>query len=834
MRTLAQLYTDLGWVVHPIKPAEPGDKHTGKAPFESSWQHRATPRTEAELDKFFRGTRHNIGLLCGKTSGIMVLDIDDDNFLEILTRGLDTSAWVKSNRTNEHRRGHIFFKYDPALRSQKHHLLGLEILSDGNNCVLPPSIHYSGGVYQWQPGGPGPARVPEMPDELKNRILELFKVEIKLKELLSRARPCFRKFIDDPEKLHGGEGRRFMVALATELSAAADSLKYGSNEKANCLKMVAKLIYRDEFDSARTDKEIQGIDSARPWKCSTLSLNFSDICECSQCKFKQDAQARRRVITTGGSIDTLAVAEALQAKAPIYYDTAGAYWIWTDRGYKMVDETDLLIVAKNLMGARGITNSRMKNEYLEGVRITGRERQVLPRDPAWIQFKDRVIDYLTGETFSPSPDYFFTSPLPHNLGDSEETPLIDKLFEEWVGLGRKRLLYEILAYALLDYYPIHRIFCLIGGGRNGKGQFMKLLRKFIGIENVTSTELERIEESRFETAKLYQKKAVFIGETNFSAISKTNRLKQLSGGDIVTGEWKRKSPFDFINTAKIVIATNSLPVTHDRTDGFYSRWLVIDFPNRFKEGRDVIDPIPETEFENLGRKCLRILKELLEKGGFYQEGSIEDRARMYEEKSNPVSAFIKAHCEPDPVACTVSYELFEVFDNFQNLHGYRTLSKKQFELQLMEMGYERERAKGDFKGYFIIGLRLRQAQAPTIQLQFNPDLADDRPTPQAHQEGPEKPQERPGEQAAIFTPVPGQEVPEQALEDDPALDKDIKEAVREYTSGTMYVKNLQMFIDHFFRKHPYVKDKQKVGGRIRILKENGWRPLHRKEVEVET
>lgn len=833
-RQAAQQYTELGWVIHPIKPPEPGNKNTGKAPFESAWQKRARPRTADELNKFWAGTGYNIGLLCGAASGITVIDIDDINFLSTLTRDMDTSVWVMSARDNETNRGHIFFKYVPELAAQKHHLIGLEVLSDGNNAVLPPSVHYSGGVYRWNPGGPGPDQVPVMPEQFKARLLELFKTEKKLKELLRQSRPCFRKFFETPEKLHGGDGRRFMLAAAAELKAAAQSANYGSQEALKCFRMAAKLVYREDYDRARTDKELSNVDPERTWKCQTLKENFSDICDCSQCKFKQGEaapgpgrQPRQAGAQAALNFDMLEVAQALQARVPIFYDQAGAYWIWSADGYTMTDETGLLITCKNVLHIPGLTVQKTKAEFLEGVRITGRERQVLPRDPAWIQFKDRVINFRTGETFSPTPEYFFTTPLPYNLGDSEETPLIDKLFEEWVGPDRKKLLYEILAYSLIDDYPIHRLFCLIGSGRNGKGQFMKLLRRFIGLNNVTSTELERIEESRFETAKLFQKKACFIGETSFNTLTKTNRLKQLTGGDVVTGEWKHKKPFDFLNTAKIIMATNSLPETRDRTDGFYSRWLIVDFPNRFREGADLIDPIPDKEFENLGRKSLRILKELLEAGGFYREGSIEERARVYEEKSNPVAAFIKSQCEQDPEAWTPLYELFDSFEAFQTQHGYRIITRKQFGIQLLEMGYEREKSTGgNFNGYYIQGLKLKRNGGSGIQLSFKTD-------PEAPQEAQEKPQDSPGQGTVIFTPIPGATIPQEDPDEDITQDKEIIEAARVYTAGTFYIKNIERFVEFYIKKHPYIKDKVKTGGRIRLVQRNGWRPIRKKQEKEE-
>ena len=59
------------------------------------------------------------------------------------------------------------------------------------------------------------------------------------------------------------------------------------------------------------------------------------------------------------------------------------------------------------------------------------------------------------------------------------------------------------------------------------------------------------------------------------------------------------------NNATLFIASNSMPITEDRTDGFYRRWLIIDFPNKFEEGSDPLNRINDEEYNNL---CLQLFE----------------------------------------------------------------------------------------------------------------------------------------------------------------------------------------------------------------------------------
>jgi hypothetical protein len=111
--------------------------------------------TETEIEKYWGYSRSsyfdnaNIGLQCGKRSGLTLIDVDDWNpaIWTELTAGLNIDNWLMSKRTND--RSHIFFKYTVDLKAQKHHDLGIEILTDGNNAVLPPSKHKSGRTYSF-------------------------------------------------------------------------------------------------------------------------------------------------------------------------------------------------------------------------------------------------------------------------------------------------------------------------------------------------------------------------------------------------------------------------------------------------------------------------------------------------------------------------------------------------------------------------------------------------------------------------------------------------------------------------------------------------------------
>jgi len=408
--------------------------------------------------------------------------------------------------------------------------------------------------------------------------------------------------------------------------------------------------------------------------------------------------------------------EKFRQHQPFFYDVAQLYWIWNKQEHKwtITDETDLLNELDKYCQFSGETiSSGTKNNYLESFKRIGRQHQPKPAPTKWIQFKDKAYSLSSNTTYDVTPDYFFTNPIPWELGSSSDTPELDKVITEWVGKKNLTTMHEIIAYCCYADYPISLIFCFVGSGRNGKSKFLQFLNKFLGVSNVSSTELDTLLTSRFESFKLYKKLACILGETNFGVLQKTSLLKKLTGGDLIGYELKNKKPFDDVNYAKIIISSNSLPTSDDTSEGFYRRWLIVDFPNEFVEGCDVLTRIPQQEYENLARKVTEILPKLLQERTFTNQGSIEDRRKRYVSSSNPLPIFVDAYCEKAENHYVSYNELYQGYVRFLHQNKKRKVNRKEFKTSLENEGYYAERLNrqnkdGEFQLiYWVEGLRLR-------------------------------------------------------------------------------------------------------------------------------
>jgi phage/plasmid-associated DNA primase len=218
-------------------------------------------------------------------------------------------------------------------------------------------------------------------------------------------------------------------------------------------------------------------------------------------------------------------------------------------------------------------------------------------------------------------------------------------------------------------------------------------------------ELERV--SRLRT--LFNKYANISGELKYGTLDNTNILKKLSGNDQIRAQKKHQHPFDFINHAKLIFATNELPKTTDRTDSFYRRILLIEFPYQFtgdKEKKDLIKKIPKKEFEGLAFKCASMLKGMNKKGfAFTNEKTLSEVQAEYEDLTNPIVTFLREFCLEDKSSSIPKQEFKDKLTSWLDEKNMRKHSDQEIKKEMSTLGYsdyrpssgDRQRVWNDLK-----------------------------------------------------------------------------------------------------------------------------------------
>lgn len=128
---LAHKYFEKGLIPVPIIKGR-------KNPAINDWANPDNYKREVDIADTFSNC--SIGLLLGESTGIIAVDIDKEEALNLVP----PSPVRKKGAKGETR----FFRYNGE-SSRKRHDLGIEILSNGNQTVLPPSLHPDGLNYKW-------------------------------------------------------------------------------------------------------------------------------------------------------------------------------------------------------------------------------------------------------------------------------------------------------------------------------------------------------------------------------------------------------------------------------------------------------------------------------------------------------------------------------------------------------------------------------------------------------------------------------------------------------------------------------------------------------------
>lgn len=695
-----------------------------KEPIEINWQNQNCYSYNEEKLKDHLKNGGNYGVI-GGYGNLIIIDADSKEINEIAEK-LPETLTIKTGSPEEYKKHYFFIteKEMKPIRLSKEKVGDLgDIRSVGQYVVAPNSTHPSGNLYYVEKNNPITfINTLDLKDAFSNFINT--KNEYKgcgetkdfMPDTTKRLTPYITscKMLDycRQEKLKGNTSKnlklfRYLVDIAYNRGVSADVLKEICEKQQHnwgAIKGWIKLVGEGKLEKGNCPKMKEYI-----------TFYHKDIIPevCNKCQIKTVRLSLGPVMIH----NYLENVKTFYEQQPFFFDKSNMFWFWNEdeSKYEPIDETDLMRGFDNALSLEGKTlSATIKNQYLEAFRRIGRDKHPKDSPVKWIQFKDKAYSLKSGKIYKVTPEYFFTNPIPHDLGETSDTPVMDKLFNDWVGEKYVSTLYEIMAYCCYRRYPIQVLFCLYGSGRNGKSCFLRLLNGLLGNDNVCSTDLDLIagmNKSRFEVFKLYKKLACQMGETNFGMLSSSSLLKKLTGDDLIGFEKKGKDGFDDYSYAKIIIASNSLPSSQDTSDGFYRRWVIIPFPNEFPEGKDILSSVPDVEFDNLSRKIISILPKLIDKGVFTNQGSIDERKNRYIMASNPLPLFINNCCVKGDLNYVLYGKLYMAYVNFLNYSKMRKVKMKEFKSALEDEGLWVEKTAkkngGEFvNGYWVDGLML--------------------------------------------------------------------------------------------------------------------------------
>lgn len=150
---------------------------------------------------------YNIALATGETSGVFVLDVDDEQSLTALEakHGKLPQTWTVLTGSGGK---HIYFKFDDRCKMLKNSVKfcgNLDIRTTNGYVLLPPSKHLSGNTYSWVTK-PEDVELASAPDWLIELLPKHEAKPIKIERAKTTAERCVKYLANTPPAISGSKG----------------------------------------------------------------------------------------------------------------------------------------------------------------------------------------------------------------------------------------------------------------------------------------------------------------------------------------------------------------------------------------------------------------------------------------------------------------------------------------------------------------------------------------------------------------------------------------------------------------------------------------------------
>jgi len=229
----------------------------------------------------------------------------------------------------------------------------------------------------------------------------------------------------------------------------------------------------------------------------------------------------------------------------------------------------------------------------------------------------------------------------------------------------------MMGYGLTTDNRYEKAFLLFGEGDNGKSVVLNIMKAlFQGYVSVLRlSELNHT----FRPAALIDKLVNISSEGESSDLIDDPIIKTLISGEELMVERKYRDAFAFRPFAKIVVASNHLPRTRDKSHGYFRRWLMLHFMVMIPEEQKdttLSKKIIENELDEIFYGALVGLQRLRRDKGFTVPSSSRLLLQQYQEMLNPVLVFFKECLKAIPAAHVKIGELYSRYRDWCEVNGH--------------------------------------------------------------------------------------------------------------------------------------------------------------------
>lgn len=279
--------------------------------------------------------------------------------------------------------------------------------------------------------------------------------------------------------------------------------------------------------------------------------------------------------------------------------------------------------------------------------------------------KNGILNIKKRELSPHTPIIQFTNRLPLTYDQKSICPKIIQFLKDTVGEKHLNIVQEMFGYTLIKENKIQKSFLLVGSGSNGKSTFIDLFVAFFGKTNCSAISLQDLQENKYAAAELENKYINVYPDLGHKSLDNTDKFKTITCGEEITIEMKFQRPRKIKPFCKQIYSANELPFSSDSTDGFYRRWIILKFNQKFTDANkdtDILEKLTtKEELSGLLNWALDGHDRLVKNKKFSYDLTPEQIRTLYSKISDSIQAFTDEAIYPDFEQLVSKKEIYNLY-----------------------------------------------------------------------------------------------------------------------------------------------------------------------------
>jgi putative DNA primase/helicase len=273
-----------------------------------------------------------------------------------------------------------------------------------------------------------------------------------------------------------------------------------------------------------------------------------------------------------------------------------------------------------------------------------------------------------------------------------------------------RFLQQWFGYSLTGDTREEALLFVHGVGGSGKSTAINTIAALLG-DYATAVDTETITAQKHarhstEIARLHGARMAYASETEAGRAWAENRIKQLTGGDVMTARFMRQDDFSFRPQLKLVIVGNNKPAFSNVDGAIKRRFNVMPFDRKPDAPDHGLKIALEAEFAGiLSWAILGCLE--WQRMGLVRPAVMVEMTAEYFEEMDLFGNWLADRCEAGPRYAATTEELFDSWSWYARQNGEEPGNKRgDFPQRMKERGFQVAKNVGAKRARGYSGIRM--------------------------------------------------------------------------------------------------------------------------------